>query len=474
MDDHPSRHCVLLNPLLLRLLAFQEPDCRLVPTRVIESLLLNHIEAGDVVLPAFGLVVGVNSRRSFGHFVEECFDFGIGNILLDGRDDHCPEILEVLHGGIDVIVSELGLIVLKVLIGILDFLEAAEGNIGPSPSIAEHSHIASQNLGLLLLILDESLQLFRNLSRVLVMLGINVLNVQDIGPVLVGVLVDLSLDVLGDLGVGVDLVHNEGKHNLVIFLSAVDGRDGLHFDNLAGFLDVADVEEATGIVEGLLGIHFRLGDNDLVHFHIVGEDGADQLRDFRLEGLLVEEALLDLVDLFFRLSFRLELEHHFGKVFGVDGLGHSNFVGQDYGVVQFLLHVGSIIGALVVDEGEPFILSVFGQRQFHSCNRLDLEMLLQHFGGQGGLKPTHIDSSGELAGFLGSLGWVHEGSGVIELGGAKGSGWDHLRVESLAHDGREGGSALDGGVNRAGDVHVLACLYLLNTKYYAIRVSARI
>ena len=119
-----------------------------------------------------------------------------------------------------------------------------------------------------ILALEEILDLLCKSSWVFLGVVLDSLDVQHVGLVLLGVLVDLRDAVAAELRVVSEEIIDIGEDLLILVFGVIEG-DALRIGatgDFAALLDVAHIEEDTGVPESLL-ILFGVGNGDLVDFH---------------------------------------------------------------------------------------------------------------------------------------------------------------------------------------------------------------
>jgi len=157
--------------------------------------------------------------------------------------------------------------------------------------------------------------------------------------VFLGVFIDLRSDISAESGILVYKLIDVSK-NLFVLVFALDRSHGLGVksssSNIAGFLDVADIELNSSVSERS-HILFRVRNGDLVDFHSVLEDGSDDPLGFFFQVLVVEVAGLVFLYGFLFETGCFKLEHHFGQVFRDHSSGHSDFALENGSSVKSLL-----------------------------------------------------------------------------------------------------------------------------------------
>jgi hypothetical protein len=159
--------------------------------------------------------------------------------------------------------------------------------------------------------LEEVLDFLGKGSGVFLGIVLDALDVEHVGLVLLGVLVNLSGTVATELGVVFEEIVDIGENPLVFVFVVIEGQ-GLSIGtagNFAALLDVADVEEDAGVSERLL-ILFGVRNGNLVDFDRDPENRLDNPLNLLLEILVIEVPGLVLLYLFFREAVGLQLDHH--------------------------------------------------------------------------------------------------------------------------------------------------------------------
>ena len=163
--------------------------------------------------------------------------------------------------------------------------------------------IGIDDVPLRVLFLYELLELISQDSGVFLGVSLDTFHVEDVGLVLFCVFVDLALGVSSEDVISVDLVRDAVEDDFVFVLSSsvIEGivavLDG-HVGNGLGLLDVRDVEENTGIAEGLF-VGFGAGDSDLVDLNCIVEQRLDYSFHLFFKILVVEVFGFVFLDFFF-------------------------------------------------------------------------------------------------------------------------------------------------------------------------------
>ncbi len=94
---------------------------------------------------------------------------------------------------------------------------------------------------------------------------------ENIRSVLVGILVDFCLNVLRELGIFVELVSNIRQDKFIRFFSGIFLAIFRHkiFDQRAGLLNVADIEESSGVIKSYVFVVFGSRAGNLVDLNRV-------------------------------------------------------------------------------------------------------------------------------------------------------------------------------------------------------------
>lgn len=138
MNNNSSWNCIFFNPALFRLLTFKKCNSMLISPNIIKGLLLKNIQACEIVLSSFRLIVRVNSLRSFCEFVQELVDNTFSNIFVNCRDNNCSKIFNILQCSINWFSSEINSACFEKLISSLSFLGSVELDISPSSNLSKH------------------------------------------------------------------------------------------------------------------------------------------------------------------------------------------------------------------------------------------------------------------------------------------------------------------------------------------------
>ena len=200
------------------------------------------------------------------------------------------------------------------LVGLDCFLVGGEGEVGPGAPFLMYVGVGVYDVPVESLFLHILLDLIGKGGGVLVGVGLDALEVEHVGLILLGVFVDLALgdgpedlvivDSVGD-AVEDDLVLVFASGVVVKLLGALDALLG----EGAGLPDVADVEKDAGVAEGLVE-GLGLGDGDFVDLDRCSKKRFDNPLNFFLEILIVEIFGFVFLNLFLREAVGLEFEHH--------------------------------------------------------------------------------------------------------------------------------------------------------------------
>lgn len=152
----------------------------------------------------------------------------------------------------------------------------------------------------------------------------------------------------------------------------------LIFHNFCCFFQIADIKEASSIIEKLRSISLWVWNDNFIDLNSVSKDWLNNFCYLEFKIFLAKITFFCDLYLFLWKSCFFKFKHHFWEIFWDNSFGDSNFVSQNNRVVEFFFNITNIIRVLIINKREAFVLSEFAHWQFQTGNWFDFEMFLKH------------------------------------------------------------------------------------------------